>query len=70
MWLLSESGLGCSPYRRGDGTLARSADVLGMYVCLGGVTWSVKGGQGTTDRMSVVEPAALLRPLMKVRVET
>lgn len=31
-----------------------------VYVCLGGVTWSVKGSQGTIERTLVGEPAALL----------
>lgn len=29
-----------------------------MYVCLRGVTWSVKGSQGPIGRTLVVEPAA------------
>lgn len=65
VWLLSESGWGCTLYRWGDGRFACWADVLGVYVCLGGVTWSVKGSQGTMERTFVVEPAALLRPLIQ-----
>lgn len=72
VWLLS--GRWCTLYRWGGVRFAWRADVLGVYVCLGGVTWSVKGSQGTIKRAFGVEPAVLWRILIqrcfKTRLET
>lgn len=49
MGRLSDSGQGSVLYRW-DGLEVEGylADVLGVYVCIGSATWSVKGNQVTT----------------------
>lgn len=49
----------------GDGGFARRADVFGVCVCLGGVTWSLKGSQGSEERTCVGEPAVALELLIQ-----